>query len=485
MGSTLKHTHLGWSVRSRLVGTAFIFVAAATSANANSQGLTVAGIPQLLMDDYVIESSSNIKVVQLKPVNGRVVLKNDAPWEQRVFYPDVIRLPNGTFRMFYNAGLVSDPRKNVISVADSRDGFTFVKPKLGFFDQAGVRTNIVYNGGHGPGVELDPSDRSGRTFRMGFADSAVTMGVASSDQQLRFRAYPGNPVLRNKADTKQSIVWDPSIKKWVWFSRFWENPQDGRPGWTSGFKGQIRSVGRSESSDFVTWSQPRVVIRRSMVDPALSDFYGLQVTVRHGLMIGLLWDSDWYDTQGRVGRQRAELVVSRDSGLSWTRVSTDDPYFDLGPAGSFDSEIVWPSEIVSAGDQDLIYYLGANVGHGMNKITEFPKDKYRIGVRAVPRDRFAGRVAGSAQGSLVTKPIKLPRNADLYINADISRGGHIKVQMLDESGKALSTMSSPVTGNQLNAGVRWAKSDLRRLGGKTVRLSFQMRQAALYTFTVK
>ena len=472
------------TVRLRPILARLVALAAAVAAPAAgvAQAIPVAGTTQLFLDDHIVERRAGLERVQARPSEGQVVLANDAPWEQRVFYPEVVRTPDGRILMFYNAGLVSAPMMNVVSVAESRDGKTFTKPKLGFFSEGGASTNIVYRDAHGPGVVLDPSAAANARWKMAYFEGHKTTAIGFAGSDLRFRPSDRNPLQLFKADTKQGVVWDPATRKWLWFTRIWEKPQDGRAGWTD-FKGEIRSVARFESSDFIHWTGPETVLRRSAGDPELSDFYGLQVIFRHGIMIGLLWTSDWADAGGRIGRQRAELVTSRDSGRTWTRVDPKRPFFQLGTAGHFDSEIVWPSSILTVGDKDLIYYLGANRGHGMDKIETFPTDKYRIGMRAIGRDRFVGMAAGRTEGQLVTKQLAVPAFRGLEVNAIVSPGGFLKLRWIDDQGRSLSSIRKVPAGNSLSTPVVWSAHDTARIATQHARLQISAHDATLFGVT--
>lgn len=457
-------------------------IALAVPTTTIAQAIPVSGTTQLFLDDHIVERRTGLERVQSRPDDATVVLANDAPWEQRVFYPEVVRAPDGRILMFYNAGLVGAPMMNVVSVAESRDGMTFTKPKLGFFTEGGASTNIVYRDAHGPGIVLDPSAAADARWKMAYFEGHKMTAVGFAGPDLRFHPSDRNPLQLFKADTKQGVVWDPTTRKWLWFTRIWEKPQDGRTGWTD-FKGEIRSVARFESSDFVNWTGPQTVLRRTAADSELSDFYGLQVIVRHGMMIGLLWTSDWFDARGRVGRQRAELVTSRDSGRTWARVDAQRPFFELGAAGQFDSEIVWPSSILTVGDKDLIYYLGANRGHGMDKIETFPRDKYRIGMRAIGRDRFAGLTAGRTEGQLLTKQLIVPAFRGLEINAIVSPGGSLKLRWIDDNGRALSSVRQVSAGDSLSTPIVWSAREMSRIARRQARLQVSARAATLYGVT--
>lgn len=435
---------------------------------------------ELLVDDHIVESQTNIATLQMRPSSGQEVLVNDKPWEQRIFYPEVLRA-DGKFRLFYNVGLASNPKKNVVGIAESSDGVTFTKPDLAE-KEGGTRSNIVFRDAHGPGLVYDPAGPPERRYKMAYAQGG--MAVAFSADGNAFTPYSGNPVIRNKSDTKQSIVWDPARGKWVWFFRYWEKPLDGRTGWSE-FKQEIRSVARSESSDFIHWTEPQVILRRSAADPELSDFYGLQVSVRGDLMIGMLWVSDWNDAGGRVGRQRAELVVSRDGGFHWSRINSREPFFDLGATGGFDTQVVWPSAVVADDDRELIYYIGANIEHAVTPVEKFPLTAYRLGVRTLKRDRFVARHADSTKGVLITKAIAIEAGDNLYLNAAVAPGGYIKVQVIDQNGRALSENSHAVTGDDLRSRVIWPNFTLSAAANNRIHLRFEIVNAALFTFTLQ
>lgn len=436
---------------------------------------------ELLIDDHIVQSQSGIATVQMRPSAGRVVLVNDKPWEQRIFYPEVIRTGEGRFRLFYNVGLTSNPKKNVVGLAESSDGLVFTKPDLAEREM-GAPSNIVFRDAHGPGLVYDPAGPAGRRYKMGYAQGG--MSVAFSADGTVFRPHAGNPVIRNKSDTKQSIVWDPARRKWIWFYRFWEKPQDGRTGW-SAFKEEIRSVARSESDDFIHWTPPQVILRRGPADPELSDFYGLQVSVRGDLMIGMLWVSDWNDAGGRIGRQRAELAVSRDGGFNWTRVNPRQPFFELGAPGGFDTQVVWPSAVVGDADRELIYYIGANIEHAVTPVEQFPPTAYRLGVRTLPRDRFVARTAGSNQGVLTTRPVPVKPGQKLYLNVAVSPGGYVKVHVIGDDGRTLSSGSEPVSGDGLDMQVGWPDFAIDSAAGRRVHLRFEMQRASLFGFTLR
>ena len=484
-----------------VLGISTLFVACSSNENAKkseSDSLAIGTTTQLFLDDYIIESTVGLTKVPNKPDTNRVALFGaDRAWEQRVFYANVIRVGDD-WRMYYSAGVFNDLKGGedvavgkLPALAESSNGIDWSFPKLK--ENTGVfeTTNIILKEDADGSVNIDdgfgiydPNAVESEKYKLGYGLWKGGLRVALSADGYSFNKYEGNPVFEDaREDTQQSIVWDPRINKWVWFYRIWDTPTDGRGGW-SRFNDTIRKVGRMESSDFKNWTNPQLILDRTAEHPANSDWYGLQVTLRHGIMIGLLWTSEWEDqTVGLIGQQRAQLVVSRDSGFTWTFVDRENMWFDVGPSGSFDDEVVWPSTIISVGDEDYIYYTGSTYKHASNPSGR--SNPYRIGLARIPRDRFVAMQAGSSVGSLTTKVITIPERKQLYLNVDVKGSGYCKVVVESAAGETLLGESLPIINGKISGKVGWAKGDISNLGYKNARLKFYLKDAALYSFQFK
>jgi hypothetical protein len=463
-----------------------------------TDSLAIGTTTQLFLDDYIIESTVGLTKVPNKPDTNRVALFGaDRAWEQRIFYANVIRVGDD-WRMYYTAGVFNGLKGGedvavgkLPALAESSNGIDWSFPKLkeniGVFET----TNIILKEDGGGSVNIDdgfgiydPNAIDSEKYKLGYGLWKGGLRIAFSADGYSFKKYEGNPVFEDaREDTQQSIVWDPRINKWVWFYRIWDTPTDGRPGW-SRFNNTIRKVGRMESSDFKNWTNPQLILDRTAEQPANSDWYGLQVTMRHGLMIGLLWTSEWEDqTVGLIGQQRAQLVVSRDSGLTWAFVDRENLWFDVGPSGSFDDEVVWPSTIISVADEDYIYYTGSTYKHASNPSGR--SNPYRIGLARIPRDRFVAMQAGSGEGSLTTKVITIPERKKLYLNVDVKGTGYCKVEVEGANGEPLLGESLSISSSQISEKVEWAMGGISNFGYQNARLKFHLKDASIYSFQFK
>jgi len=237
-----------------------------------------------------------------------------------------------------------------------------------------------------------------------------------------------------------------------------------------------------ESEDFLHWTDRRVIIERQVGDPVLMDHYGLVASRRHDMMIGFLWESQWWDLGGKHGQIRGRLVVSRDHGHHWERVDGEKPFFDLGPQHAFDAGTVYPSTILTIGDEDFIYYTGTRITHAPMPRSEFPNDAYSIGVARIPRDRFVGRRAGAAEGVLVSRAFPMPPHRALFLNCSTGSNGYCRVFV--ESAENGSTLLAGIDflGDSLDGEIAWQEGSPENVTGQLVRLRFQMREASLYGF---
>ena len=100
--------------------------------------------------------------------------------------------------------------------------------------------------------------------------------------------------------------------------------------------------------------------------------------------------------------------------------------------------------------------------------------------------------AMEAEGYLVTRPF-LCENEDLLINA-YARRGQITVAVLDAKGQHIGDYysgfkkidCSPFDSDSLHHKVTWRHYvSLASLKGQTIRLKFYLRNAQLYSFTLK
>jgi hypothetical protein len=305
--------------------------------------------------------------------------------------------------------------------------------------------------------------------------------VAFSPDGIHWSKHP-QWVFRCYSDTGQSALYDERLGKYVAYGRF--NQQNESPAFYIG-----RNVARVESTDFIHWSEPELVVTADSEDPDSLQINSMPVDEYEAIFIGILE----LDVRPHPNPSRPiQLVTSRD-GRNWTRVANRCAFIEDAAAGAWDAGegavydradgqpqngpggFIRPAtRLFTVGDEVRMYYSntsGRNVFGG-------------IGMATWRRDGFVS-LRASGEGELVTRAF-IPTGPELRLNIDAS-DGEATVRACDYQGQPLAgwnidNHSEPVRGNQLNAGVRWADSDFGHRVGKPTTLRITLRNADLYSY---
>ena len=166
-------------------------------------------------------------------------------------------------------------------------------------------------------------------------------------------------------------------------------------------------------------------------------------------------------------------------------------------------QLVPTNQPVERGDELWFYYVGAKWrvpiydrytdGSPRKIATLSPEERadYQDGWMAIclavlRRDGFISLDAEAKVGSILTKPLRL-NGSQLFLNLDAGKDGSARVEVHDETGRAIRGFSLrsavPATGDSVRCVVRWRSgSDIARLAGKTVKLKIHLKGAKLYAF---
>jgi hypothetical protein len=188
-----------------------------------------------------------------------------------------------------------------------------------------------------------------------------------------------------------------------------------------------------------------------------------------------------------------QLTCSRDL-KHWTRLGGREAFIGPSPtgAGAFDlTQILPPSRPVIRGDELLFYYTGLKYRGTFHYVGKYPNGKTvpksgldsaigAICLATLRRDGFISLGAAEKPGSILTSAFLRPAG-QLHVNAEIRKGGRLRVEMLDENGQVAAT-SNPVVGNQLRGRVEWSASSDETLVGKTIRLRLTLTQGRIYSY---
>ena len=438
--------------------------------------------PQLLLDDYLIESMAHLdRRMQPPRRHGEPVIAEGDLRKLIQPFVTVIHTPDkNLFRMWYSARTAEG--RVYHAYAESADGLRWTFPNLGQVELGGSRKNnalatssIGLDGyplkviDNGPG--FTPPER--RYMMIGYMGIAKKKGagVAFSADGIEWRAGPRNPIIPfiwNYGDAWDGYCpfndiieafHDPARKRYLAPLGMCALREDGWIG-RSRTGPRRRIMGLSESKDFVHWSKPRRILMPPIEKRGndMTEFYGFTGLYRNGLYIGLLRvlrDDLPADASGPVeGIGWTELVISRD-GDNWTRVP--GVFLDRDPApGAWDHAMAWIGDAVIMESEMRFYYGGYNKGHKIGT--------RQVGLARLPLDRFVSLSPSGAEHGLLRTRLFRTDCARLTLNASAGEGA-MAVRVLDRAGKVVPGYAfddcAALRGDELAQPVRWkGRADL-------------------------
>ena len=121
---------------------------------------------------------------------------------------------------------------------------------------------------------------------------------------------------------------DPAHKSYVAYIR---------PGGPKDRTKYTRIIGRSESENFIDWTEPIPVLEPSASEPYI-EYYAMPVFKYEHLYLGLVWVFHVNKEEPkprRSGTMDIYLTVSKD-GIKWDKVDNEKAFIPLGNPGSYD-----------------------------------------------------------------------------------------------------------------------------------------------------
>ena len=444
----------------------------------------------LLLDSRIIESKSNVKLetgtVTKHDMNP--LFEETEPWEIRYdnLYGNVIydkeekiyKCWYSPFIMDHSAKGMSLEERNTIPYgegakliremgicyATSKDGLNWEKPNLGLVEYNGSKdNNIVWRGSqdkdnpnegpHGSGIFKDDRDPDpNRRYKAILKGEYIS--VAFSADGLHWSDPVASPEADVAGDTHNNAFWAPTLGKYVGITRSWG-------------KEKGRQVMRTESSDFLKWTEAKLVMEgldRNFQTYAMPVFY------HGGIYIGLVAIHD--QTADRVW---TELTWSPDT-KEWNRVNPGTPLIPCSDKVlDYDYGCVYPCAYpVFQNDKILLYYGGSDYLH-------FGWRNGSLCLATLRPDGFAGYAPENENqiGTITTKPL-LYSGQDLKLSADVKTGGSVKVTVLDNKGEKIAVaqdISKTVTDEPLELDKKLKK-------GK-ISLKFEFSKSTIYSFCSK
>ena len=450
----------------------------------------------LLVDDHdVLYRAGTRRVLHpLKRHPANPLIKGkEKPWEVAIAWSSVHRDPaTGRYQLWYQSYAGPAARNKThsctVSYAESADGLTWEKPKLGLHAFNDVKdTNIVLlaNGGrsdrYGASVVVDPRNPDpSRRYKLAHFDFARDekgeefpgLCVAFSPDGIHWTKHPGKPLLvasygqpaqppfagepRGKwwdnplaVSDAVDVFYDPIRAVFASYGKCWIDGPDGRMYWK-------HAAARIESKDFIHWSEPQLVMVPDEHDAPHVEFHTTPVFFYNGVYFAA---PQILNRGDRGGVMDVELALSRD-GIRFDRPFRSPFWLPKSEGDTFDSGSIFTNSSPVMLDDEFRFYYG-----GYSQGATGIDDRYQvsgIGLATMPRDRFAGVRPVGKTGQITLKPIDLAGIKSMTINADASKGA-VRVELLDEQCRRVRGFTrdevEPITGDGLRHAVRWkAKS---------------------------
>ena len=458
---------------------------------------------QLFLDDYLIAELQNVKrtINQAKKHPANPLIDRDKPWEGRgpVFHVIVKDEESQKFRMWYCGYLnYTLPSGTMVRwptcYAESDDGIHWTKPQLGLHDFEGSKANnIVIPKGGIFGLMHEPDDPDpGRQYKAvvwhdwkdprgappeGFYLYVSPDGIHWTQARKAPLAISQNSHQTGIGDTSL-FSWDHRLGRYVCYTKILLRAPT------------RRTSGMMESDDLIHWSRPRMTIFPDGLDASDTQIYEHLGFAYESMWIGLvrIYHRDLVENSRK--QTVVELTASRD-GRHWTRVGDRKILVPLGKPDEWDPHYHAPtSPPILMGDKIGIYYFSMPLWDFELVGEEAGRNSTaRIGLATIRRDGFVSLDGGSEPGHVVTRPLTFS-GKKLFVNAEISPGGHLKAELRNTAGDALPQYQlkhcHSVQGDVMSAPVTWAEAkELHRPEGESLRLVFELKNAKLYSFWIE
>ncbi len=445
---------------------------------------------ELFVDRTLIDRLEGAELRLSQPRDEGVVLRFDSPWEGPFCgYATVLR-DGGRHRVYYRglpkAGGDNGPLE-VTCVATSVDGLRWTKPEVGRFEIGGTKRNNVVLANAAPashnfspfidarpGVPVDA-----RYKALGGSERSGLLAFASADG-LTWRRLHDKPVITaGQFDSQNVAFWSVNESRYVCYFRTWSGG-----GW-SGF----RTISRSTSDDFETWTKPTPMtfgdtppehLYTNQTHPYFRAPH-LYVSIAARFFPGRRVLSA--DQARAIGVNPKYFGDCSDGVLMTSRGGTryDRTFMEafvrpgIG-ASNWVSRTNYPAlGVVQTGAAEMSFYVQHDYAQPTAHLRRY----------SLRLDGFAAVHAPYGGGEMVTHPFTFTGEA-LDLNFATSAAGELRIEVQDPDGRPIPgfglSETPPIIGNEISRSVVFGKgARLQTLRGRAIRLRFVLKDAQLFS----
>lgn len=440
---------------------------------------------ELFVDHHLIDRLEGATLRLHEPQPAGTAIAYDRPWEGRYCAYITVLKDGETYRMYYRGYPVDGPQ--VTCYAESDDGIEWRKPDLGLFEVAGTRDNnivltpdVAGDATHNfsPMLDRRPGIPESEQYKaLGGSGKNGLTAFASADG-LSWRKLAEEPVFDKGAFDSQNVC-------------FWSWSEDMYLCYFRVFTNKVRTVSRTTSEDFLSWSEP---VEMEYGDAPMEQLYTNGTTPYfraphiYVALPGRFWPgrkaiSDEDAAGLDVGEVSGAARDSSDAGLMTTRGGNryDRTFMEsfvrpgLG-AENWTSRANYPAQgVVPTGDKEMSMYIGRGMG----------QESARLERLTLRTDGFTSINAGYSGGEMLTRPFWFG-GSELQINYATSAAGSIRVELHDEDGAPIEGFTlddcDEIIGDDVDRAVTWKGNiDVSKTARRPIRLRFVMKDADLYS----
>lgn len=411
---------------------------------------------ELFVDPFLLEDFGQARLKLHEP---RLAAPSQAPADP-LEYGTVIK-DGPIFRLYTRDGRgarFDGDTTEVTRYCESRDGINWVKPKLGLVELDGSKDNNIilkeapFCHNFCPFLDTRPGVPFDERFKALAGTVKSMLHAFVSSDGIRWRKLQEEPVVSYRKeyafDSQNVAFWSESEGLYVcYFRHFLEK--------------KWRSVCRTTSRDFLTWSEPV---------PMRPNFAGehLYTTLTHPYFRA---PHIYIATPTRFHPDRGEstdilfMTARGDAPFDRTfREAFIRPGLDPARWGNRSNYAAL--NVVQTGPEEMSIYT-----------TPFRRFVLRL-------DGFSSLHAGADKTTVTTRLLRY-RGDQLHLNFSTSAGGVIQTEILGEDGNPLEgfglNQNIPLTGDSIDQSVRWkGQGGLGRVAGRNIRVRFTLQEADIF-----
>jgi hypothetical protein len=493
MGEVSAHRRMvGMTLRLSLFAFATLILIARTRAD---EPIVVGSRLELFVDQHLVGKLDGCALKLHEPQLANVAIRFDAPWEGPFSGYQTIIKDGDTYRLYYrgSSGKGGDGGVGEATcMAESRDGVTFTKPKLGLCEFNGSKDNNIvvheapFTHNFCPFLDTNPAAPREQRYKA-VAGTAKTGLVAwSSPDGIHWTKMQDKAVFTKGAFDSQNVAfWSEAEQCYcLYFRVFTGGTVDERKWQAKGY----RTVSRATSKDFLNWSEgqrmrfgatPPEHLYTNGTRPyfrAPQIYIAVPMRFLPGRKVLTDEQAKTLGVKPGYGSDCAEAVLMSSRGgtlydrtfmEAWIRPGTD--------LGNWASRAgLTALGIVPTSDVEMSLYKQAHYAQATTHMLRY----------TLRTDGFASVNAPYRGGEFTTKPVTFT-GGKLMLNFSTGATGGVRVEIQDAKGQpqpgfALADAVEQI-GDDIERTVTWKNgSDVSKFAGQPVKLRFVMKDADLF-----